>query len=732
MSWIDINLITNASTMSSLFMLFSEAQYRCGVIDCFNEILRKGMDPRAKTQIIEDFMNIECIKGTIAAIIERRHVPDQAFVEKFARLVNTIGIELIEAYRKEVTPGKNKPTSTTSTTNPTAMTNGEGEDFHAIQVISRSIESKYNLLCRFLDFKDMSISYQVHSFTKEYLQWIRVSARTNEIVAVPASTIEEKVLTLLAIIIERNKLPADEDMIEDDYFNEYRKSTKVIFDNLNITCPKAVFTFVCDKLVRPTLMSCATTTTEANGETITAPAGSPTITFAELELALYYFCMVGEIAQLVIENGKTIEELMHLVITSSISNFPNSIIQTYYFDLLVRFEKCVNNSLGYLFPQVLRSFLDERGLCNADYSLRSKVCKMFKKFLVRTKFNCLEMYVDGMLERLQELLKPGIAFDDVDVLNELGCEDLANSEWLVRKECLEAVGRYISTTDQLQIYEIIAFLVVSNPSFEVTAKREMMGSVLKTVWTSFETLWEEIGQLSALIGGGNSNDGNNNNNNLVNGTGTQSTDALVEKRLVKMLHLAHCINAFSCTTKSYSSQCTMKSLGIQQDYLRSLNLFLNTYTMAPGDRSKLILQSSIRQYLHRLILCLPEEDIVPMLPNSLQTLFFSGVGAGGGLGDGGEINARSLQEFIPLLQQIVIKFKAGWIFQRDLNPFVAQIFGPLVVTFFRVILETSPTNQADKVQLQKSYYTFLHIILTNQLLTTFFDLGKFGDGGKHC
>src|SRR5699024_3779062 len=74
--------------------------FRPSVTDCFNAILRKGMDPIAKTQIIENFLNIEHIKKTLSDIFISPHLYSSEFIEKISHLFNTIGIELIEAFKK--------------------------------------------------------------------------------------------------------------------------------------------------------------------------------------------------------------------------------------------------------------------------------------------------------------------------------------------------------------------------------------------------------------------------------------------------------------------------------------------------------------------------------------------------------------------------------------------------------------------------------------------------------
>src|SRR5690606_34394827 len=133
------------------------------------------------------------------------------------------------------------------------------------------------------------------------------------------NAIEEKTIVLLSIIIEKSKYPPSysfNDVLEDEFFDEFRKSTKILFDNLLLLNMNTVISFVCDKIVAPTLANW-----KANS-----------LSFADIEVALYYFYLVGENMNL-IGDVKQLENLVQLLVTSSISSFPNTITQSFYFDL---------------------------------------------------------------------------------------------------------------------------------------------------------------------------------------------------------------------------------------------------------------------------------------------------------------------------------------------------------------------------------------------------------------
>ena len=57
-SWIDINLIANDKFVSMLLRYMSIDVLRESACDCFHEIISKGMDPVAKTELIESVTKV--------------------------------------------------------------------------------------------------------------------------------------------------------------------------------------------------------------------------------------------------------------------------------------------------------------------------------------------------------------------------------------------------------------------------------------------------------------------------------------------------------------------------------------------------------------------------------------------------------------------------------------------------------------------------------------------------
>lgn len=566
--------------MPSLFNLFTEEPFRCCVTDCFNGVLHKGMDPLAKAQLIEQFISVETIKEKFSEIGTKlsTDLPENEliFITKFAKLINTIGVELIEAFKKL----KSK-------------LNTESQsyeiDLQTINFVSSSIESKFIILCQILSSKDHRISLQVHQFAREYIQWIKHNSKAAN-AECSVSVIDEKLILLLKILIDKCKYPLSYDFDNEceNNFDEYRKTCKILFDNLLLLNASAVIHSVCTHLIEPVLLNWR----------------SHNYSFSEVEVALYFFYLIGENFNLITDQKK-IENLLQLLISSSVSSFQHWTVQAIYFDIVLRYEKFFGNTLSYLSPQILVSFLDERGFKNSNSKVRSKVSHSFNRFVksqIKSKASDRQQsFTEDILKRLQDYLK-------------LDAVQTTNNGYLLnnfRKENIfQDVHYFISTEDQLCIYETVAVLIISNQNFNINKKQTLLKSMLiQPIW---ETYKDKCTSLMNLI-----------SSNQLADLNKFERDEHMKKIKTICEELGHFISLVARTSKAFSNIQTIKSLNAQSIYLESFELFVKSLSMPLPEELLNLIQSSIRQLLHRLIVCLDETDIVPLLPNAIQNLFLS-------------------------------------------------------------------------------------------------------------
>ena len=670
-SWIDINLITNDNFMMALFSIFSNPHYRCSLLDCFGSILKKGMDPLTKLQFIENFLKIDSIKDSLN-IIFTPEFDDISYLRKLSNFFNTIGVELIDAYRKH----KDK-------TNAEAAAGAFHSVNTGLNVIANCIESKFQLMCQFLSSNDLKTSFKIHIFVRDYVQWMSQHLKEDG-TFFQSQTIEDKIIILLRIIVEKTKITNNDD---EELFDDVRKSLKNLFDNLLVRNSKIVRVYLCDKIISPTL---------TNWKTSSLP-------FVDIEVALYLLCILGD-SQSALQSGlKEFEDVLQLLIASNISSYPEENVQLHYFRIVLRYEKFYNFSLTHLFPQILASFLDERGMRNSNCNVRTKVCKLLKGFIKAsyTKSKTINhdkhQFTEAILNQLQEFLKLDIVFDDPFCLEECDLDDYLNSSYIIREESIK-FPYAISNLDQLQIYETIVYLLITSPFYNIDRKRELIKIILQDVWTSFEVRHKELSIISSEI--------------CQNGfMSNEHKSALLSKQLFAAFHLCHPINLVAASTKAFSNVSTVSSFAIGDLYLESFKNFMKTIELKVSPEATFVLQSSIRRYLHRLIVCMSEEEMTPLLPDAIKALFLSG----------DDISVKSLQELIPLLSQIISKYS-----NKELHPFLKQMFVPLVELFQKRIVQS--INEAEKLALQRCFFNYLYFMICGSaLMTEFYLLGMHKD-----
>ncbi|RWS27432.1 Exportin-T-like protein [Leptotrombidium deliense] len=659
-AWIDISLVTNESVMSDLFKLFEKIEYRCAVCECFTNILHKGMDPQSKAQLIEQFMAVDSVKAKFISVSNNSDCEDEEereFTVKLSRLFNTAGLELVECYKK-VKPKQSIEESPNS----------------LLSFIHNAIECKFNILCQLLSHKNHIASFQVHSFAREFIQWLK-NTKPDKVCVEDAKTQE------FVVIISKSKFPLDYDfnVEEESEFEECRKSSKILFENLMCLNSMTCFNFLCYNVI----------------EEIFRDWRSGKYTFADIEVALYFLYLLGENMN-VIPDQKRCENLLQVMITSSISSYPHQCVHLMYFDIILRYEKFISHSLNFLVPQILISFLDERGFKNSSLKVRSRVSQVFNKFVkshIKSKgSDKLHGFAEDIMKRLQDFLK-------LDITEEPS-EGMTNGN-VKPVNIFDDVHYYIRDEDQLLIYETVSVLIVCNHNFDIPKKGFLMRNLLfEPIWEKFESVFAKVSSLVAT-------------NDLSN-----CDNKINEERSVQIRNycksLSHYISLIARTSKGFSNVQTVKSINAQIIYLESFNRFVKCLTLNVNEDSLFAMQSAIRQLLHRLIVCLDETDILPLLPVAIENIFLTRL----------SFNAKNIQELVPLINQIVSKFKHSWMFQRDLMPFLKQMFLPLISSIFNLTADLNLGND-ERQALHKSYYSFLCVLASNNILEVFTSLGKF-------
>lgn len=219
----------------------------------------------------------------------------------------------------------------------------------------------------------------------------------------------------------------------------------------------------------------------------------------------------------------------------------------------------------------------------------------------------------------------------------------------------------LTSDDQLFMFETAGILIVNGES-PVERKQAMMRSLLTPLMEAFGLF------LAKLL---------------------QETEEERQAGLADCL--SHAVGFASRTSKAFSNKQTVKQCGCTEVYRDCLHTFLPALS-CPVQRG--VLRSSVRSFLHRMIICL-EEEVLPFIPAASEHMLK-------------DCEAKDLQEFIPLISQITAKFK------RQVSPFLQQIFMPLVLAIFEVLARPAEDNDQaaalEKQMLRRSYFSFIQTV----------------------
>ncbi|KAG8514161.1 Exportin-T, partial [Galemys pyrenaicus] len=219
----------------------------------------------------------------------------------------------------------------------------------------------------------------------------------------------------------------------------------------------------------------------------------------------------------------------------------------------------------------------------------------------------------------------------------------------------------LSSDDQLFIYETAGVLIV-NSEYPAERKQALMRNLLTPLMEKFKILLEKL---------------------------MLAQDEERQASLADCLN--HAVGFASRTSKAFSNKQTVKQCGCSEVYLDCLQTFLPALSCP---LQKDILRSGVRTFLHRMIICL-EEEVLPFIPSASEHMLK-------------DCEAKDLQEFIPLINQITAKFKI------QVSPFLQQMFMPLLHAIFEALLRPAEENDQsaalEKQMLRRSYFAFLQTV----------------------
>lgn len=229
--------------------------------------------------------------------------------------------------------------------------------------------------------------------------------------------------------------------------------------------------------------------------------------------------------------------------------------------------------------------------------------------------------------------------------------------------------------DQLFLYETISILIVTC-NLQVQLKTQLMNNLLTPILNSFTNL---LNKYLITV---------NENEKLILAK-CLNNEMLVASRISK---------GFSNAIKVKDCQCTDLFLKLLHTFLPALNV----------QTHKNLINAGVRQYLHRMVVCL-DSELFDYLPHTIDILLKNN-------------DAKDLNDILPLINQIISKFK------QQISLFMQKIFMQICNTILNVIygnINSNDTHILQEIQtLQKSYYQFLIIVINNDLINVILCQGE--------
>lgn len=391
-----------------------------------------------------------------------------------------------------------------------------------------------------------------------------------------------------------------------------------------------------------------------------------TLPFQDVEVAIAFLYLLGEAVPQ--QSSEVISMMIASLISSNVSSHPHTSVRLQFFETCARFEKLFTAEM---LPPIIAAFLDGRGLRSTNPNVRSRCSYLFSK-MIKSNKSKLEGYVEEILCRLHDLL----------LLPEFNQAMDPNK---------------LSADDQLYLYEATAVLIITG-QYSTEKKEQLLRQLLSPLMQSY-TMYESQLMLQPL-------------------------QSPLRQQMAEQM--CHAIALTSRTSKAFTSIQTMRACCCVEIYIEAISVFGKALTLAnpTDDPAVASVHTALRQFLHRMVVCLHSSELIPFMSHTLGTML-------------GVQNAqqpipqpcvnllertRPLQETIPLISQILAKFKRENLpIMQSSVPLMRDLFLPTVQLIFKCLevpIESSDqVSLKDRQTLQRAYFGLIQAMVSADILT---------------
>ncbi|OZJ01448.1 hypothetical protein BZG36_05624 [Bifiguratus adelaidae] len=387
-SWMDIGLVVNDPFMRLIFDLLRGTVLRNGACECLVEVIHKGMKPADKLSLLQMLdltstiaqldMASRTRKRFCSMLILFPQSGDEEFVERVAKLVNELGIQLCDIWTGDGVPKEMK-------------------DAAYIE-----IEKAIPYLLRFLSDEYDDTASAVFPFTGALLNEVK---RQNKgagqgMLGEPQ---RKWLMSMLEVCTQKMKYDEDYDWVngedgaeEEAAFLDIRKNLRGFVDAIAVI-DEQMFIGYATKLVGSSL------------EQYTREGDN--MDWRTLELALYVMYYYGETSkkqlQYVISTSAgqkltPMGEMMSTMVSTALYSHPHPSIPLQYFENVVRYYQFFEPKSEHT-GQVLEAYVGQRGLHNPLKHVRMRSWYLFHRFVKSLKPK-IGPYVEIVVSTINDLL----------------------------------------------------------------------------------------------------------------------------------------------------------------------------------------------------------------------------------------------------------------------------------------------------------------------------------------
>lgn len=181
-----------------------------------------------------------------------------------------------------------------------------------------------------------------------------------------------------------------------------------------------------------------------------------------------------------------------------------------------------------------------------------------------------------------------------------------------------------------------------------------------------------------------------------------------EESLGNIVTIQQIIMAINALSKGFSERMVTASRpGIGLMFRQTLDVFLQILVVFPKQE---LLRSKVTSYIHRMVDTLGT-SVFPFLPKALEQLL-------------AESEPKEMVGFLVLINQLICKFNTS------VQDIVEEVYPAIVSRIFSILprdsITSGPESNTEEIrelqELQRTLYTFLHVIATHDLSSVFISL----------